>query len=121
MVFGFPNEFAQVVLNVLTNAKEAIIGKKIAGEINIEIRKDENVVTVSIRDNGGGIPDKILGKVFDPYFTTKEGGSGIGLYMSKMIMDNMGGGIAIRNIEGGAEVLLTMPLANPANPANPAV
>jgi PAS domain S-box-containing protein len=113
-VFGYPNEFSQVVLNVLTNAKEAIIGKNIAGEIHVKISNDENAVIVSIRDNGGGVPDRILDKIFDPYFTTKEGGSGIGLYMSKMIMNNMDGGITIRNIEGGAEVLLSLPVAKPA-------
>jgi signal transduction histidine kinase len=112
VVFGYPNEFAQVVLNILTNAKEAITVKKIAGELGIGIKTDGNTVIVSIRDNGGGIPDEILGKVFDPYFTTKERGSGIGLYMSKMIMSNMGGSIAIRNIGGGAETLLTLPLAS---------
>lgn len=51
--------------------------------------------------------------MFDPYFTTKEGGAGIGLYMSKMIVDNMGGDIAIHNIKDGVEVLLRMPLDNP--------
>ena len=112
VVFGYPNEFAQVVLNVLTNAKEAFTSKNIAGEIVIGIKHDGNIIIVSIRDNGGGIPDEILGKVFDPYFTTKEGGTGIGLYMSKMIMNNMDGDIAIRNAEGGAEVLLTLPLTS---------
>ena len=98
------------MLNALSNAREAISGKGIAGEIHVKTAKDENAITVAISDNGGGIPDKILGKVFDPYFTTKESGSGIGLYMSKMIMDKMGGGITIRNVEGGAEVLISLPL-----------
>ena len=106
-VLGYPNEFAQVVLNALSNAKEAIAARKVAGEIHIRVESGEAATTISIRDNGGGIPDEILGKVFDPYFTTKEKGTGIGLYMSKMIMGNMDGDIAIRNIEGGAEVRLT--------------
>jgi len=107
--FGYPNEFAQVVVNTLTNAKEAIVGKKAAGEIHITMKKDEKKVIVSIRDNGGGIPEEIRPKIFDPYFTTKESGSGIGLYMSKMIMENMGGDIRIENVENGAEVLLSLP------------
>jgi len=116
-VVGYPNEFAQVVLNALSNAKEAIIDKnggsqrKIAGEIHIKVEHGETATTLSIRDNGGGIPTEILGKVFDPYFTTKERGTGIGLYMSRMILDHMGGNIAIHNIEDGAEVLITLPLA----------
>ncbi len=113
--FGYPNEFAQVVLNALTNTKEAIDAKKIAGEIHIQMSKDDKTVSVSIRDNGGGIPEEILPKVFDPYFTTKGvQGSGVGLYMSKMIMKNMNGDVMIRNVEDGAEVLLTLPLANSA-------
>jgi signal transduction histidine kinase len=96
----------------LTNAKDAIVGKKIAGKVHIWLEKDADRVCVFIGDNGGGIPEGILGKVFDPYFTTKESGSGIGLYMSKMIMDNMGGDIAIRNIEDGAEVSIRVPLVS---------
>jgi len=124
-VMGYPNEFAQVVLNALTNAKDAIVGKnggsqglatscqtrKIAGKVHIRVEKGTDTASVSIRDNGGGIPEEILDKVFDPYFTTKESGSGIGLYMSKMIMGNMGGGIIVHNVEDGVETLLTLPLA----------
>ncbi|MCE5180660.1 MAG: PocR ligand-binding domain-containing protein [Betaproteobacteria bacterium] len=109
-VFGYPNEFAQVVLNALTNAKEAITARKIAGKVHLRVEKGENTATIIIRDNGGGIPEEIIGKVFDPYFTTKAAGTGIGLYMSKMIVDNMGGSIAIRNAGDGVEVLLTLPL-----------
>lgn len=111
IVLGYPNEFAQVALNALTNAKEAILASDAAGEIRIRISKNDDTVTVSIRDNGGGISPEVLPKVFDPYFTTKESGSGVGLYMSKMIMKNMGGDIAIGNIEGGAEAFLSLPLA----------
>lgn len=110
--FGYPNEFAQVVLNALSNAKDVIVEKKIHGELRIQVMKGADTATVSIRDNGGGIPEEVLPKVFDPYFTTKEKGAGIGLYMSKMIMDNMGGDISIRNVEDGAEVLITLPLAD---------
>ena len=111
VVLGYPNEFAQVVLNALSNARDAIAAKDISGKVHIRMEREVNTATVFIRDNGGGIPDDILGKVFDPYFTTKEKGTGIGLYMSKMIMDNMGGDIVIRNVEGGAEMRLTLPLA----------
>ena len=110
-VMGYPNEFAQVVLNALSNARESILGKSLRGKVLIRVSAGADTATVAIRDNGGGVPDEILGKVFDPYFTTKEKGTGIGLYMSKMIMDHMDGEITIRNVEGGAEVLLVLPLA----------
>lgn len=102
---GFPNEFSQVLLNLLSNAKEAI---KISGiatgrvEVGLGICGDQGYVTV--RDNGGGIPDAIMDKIYEPYFSTKPMGTGIGLYMSKMIIErNMEGCLSARNIEGGAE------------------
>jgi PAS domain S-box-containing protein len=111
-VNGHANEFAQVLVNIISNAKDAIMGKNIRdGKIEIAIGQENGRAWLSVSDNGGGIPEEILGKVFDPYFTTKgTKGSGIGLYMSKMIMDDMSGDIFIRNIEGGTEVLLTLPL-----------
>jgi signal transduction histidine kinase len=109
--FGHPSEFAQVVLYVLTNAREAIGDKKTARKILIKVEKSANAILVSISNTGGNIPEDVLRKVFDPYFSTKESGAGIGLYLSKMIMQNMGGDIAIKNVEDGAEVLITLPLA----------
>lgn len=116
IVTGYPNEFAQVVLNALSNAKDAIIEKKVRGKVRIGFEQGTETATVSILDNGGGIPEANLPKVFDAYFTTKEEGTGIGLYMSRMIMDNMGGEIAIRNAGDGVEVLLTLPLADDSTP-----
>jgi len=109
--FGYPNEFSQVVLNLLANAKDAIVAKKTTGKVRIHVGREGNTATISIQDNGGGIPEEYLGKVFDPYFTTKESGTGIGLYMSKMIMRNMDGDIAISNVEDGALARITLPLA----------
>ncbi|MFA7242537.1 MAG: ATP-binding protein [Sulfuricellaceae bacterium] len=114
VVNGHSNEFSQVVVNLISNAKDAIMEKKIhGGEIRIAIGKTHERAWLSVADNGGGVPEAALGKVFDPYFTTKGAkGTGIGLYMSKMILDKMDGDISIRNIEGGAEVRLTLPLAS---------
>jgi len=112
VVFGYPNEFEQVALNILTNAKDAILTAKVRGQVRIRSERKEDTVTVVLHDNGGGIPDAILDKVFDPYFTTKEKGTGIGLYMSKTIMRNMGGDITIRNAGSGTEVRIVLPLAS---------
>lgn len=106
-VFGYQNEFKQVVLNILSNSKDAIIESRglNGGVIFIDIERDEDMISVKIADNGGGIPDAIIGRIFEPYFTTKEQGkgTGIGLYMSKMIVeDNMGGKIYCENKEDGA-------------------
>ena len=103
---GFPNEYSQVLLNLLSNAKEAILAhnQTLPGRVDIVIAEQNGQGCVLVRDNGGGIPADILDRIFDPYFSTKGKGSGIGLYMSKMIVErNMMGGITAKNIEGGAE------------------
>jgi signal transduction histidine kinase len=103
---GFANEYSQVVLNIISNAVDAIIAKGVGGEIKINIFCENDSAIVGIKDNAGGIPEEIINHIFDPYFTTKEGGkgTGIGLYMSKLIIeDHMGGRIDVQNIDDGAE------------------
>lgn len=109
---GFPNEYAQVLLNLITNAKEAILARgKSRGKITISLKKSGNVAKVTITDNGGGIEEKIVLRLFEPYFSTKENGTGIGLYMSKMIIENsMNGQINVRNAADGAEFEIVTPL-----------
>ncbi len=107
---GFSNEFSQVLLNALSNAKDAILEREIApGKIEISLGQNEIQAWVIVRDNAGGIPEDALPKIFDPYFTTKEKGTGIGLYMSRMIMGHMGGNIEACNSGDGAEFKLTLP------------
>ncbi len=105
-LMGFPNEYSQVLLNLLSNAKEAILAhnQTLPGRVDIVLAEQNGQGFVLVRDNGGGIPGDILDRIFDPYFSTKGKGSGIGLYMSKMIVErNMMGSITAKNIEGGAE------------------
>jgi len=106
---GFPGEYSQVLLNVLVNAKDALKSHQHNGKVIISMEKKDGTGIVRIRDNGGGIPEAVLPKVFDPYFTTKDGGSGIGLYMSRMIMGHMNGEISVHNLEGGAEFIIAVP------------
>ncbi|MDV6237061.1 PAS domain S-box protein [Leptospira ellisii] len=112
-VFGFPNEFSQVILNVLGNSRDAISENKPGDpEIRAEIRKEGDLKVVLLSDNGGGIAPEILEKLFQPYFTTKDQGkgTGIGLYMSKSIIENnMGGRIQARNYGGGALIRIELP------------
>ena len=115
-VDGFPNEFAHVLLNVLINAKDAIeAGETAEGRIAIGIEGNGGVGLVRVRDNGGGIPADVLPKVFDPYFTTKDKGSGIGLYMSRMIVEHMQGHIDAHNVPGGAEIVISIPVGGVAS------
>jgi signal transduction histidine kinase len=106
-ITGYPNEFAQVLLNILNNARDALVARG-QGEPAITIALHEAVgrTVVTIRDNAGGIPEKILDKIFDPYFSTKgpEQGTGLGLFMAKTIIEtNMGGTLTVRNAGDGAE------------------
>lgn len=102
---GYPNEYSQVVLNILSNAKDELMANVVAKpRVRVTLREELGRSELLIWNNGGVIPDEIIGRVFDPYFTTKEGGTGIGLYMSKMIVEkNMNGKISVRNLDGGVE------------------
>jgi PAS domain S-box-containing protein len=117
-VNGYLNEFKQVILNLTNNAKDAILIKKkkepdFNGNIEIAMAPfSERYKKVTIKDNGGGVPDKIIDRIFEPYFTTKEGnqGTGIGLYMSKTIIEeNMRGFLTVENCENGAIFKIMLP------------
>jgi signal transduction histidine kinase len=114
--YGFPNEFSQVILNILTNAKDAIIENKIENPlIYIQTKIEDDFICVKIKDNGKGIKEEIINKIFEPYFTTKEenNGTGIGLYMSKLIIENnMNGKIDVKNDEEGAIFTIKLPISN---------
>lgn len=108
---GHPNEYAQVLLNILANAKDALLEKNPTPKsIKIRGRHYNGQVVVEISDNAGGIADEILPRIFDPYFSTKENGSGIGLYMSRMIIEqSMKGNITVNNNIAGALFCVTCP------------
>jgi C4-dicarboxylate-specific signal transduction histidine kinase len=106
-IYGYPNEFAQALLNILNNARDALTEREIdAPKVTITIYSVDDRAVVTVADNAGGIPEEIMCKIFDPYFTTKgpQHGTGVGLFMSKTIIEkNMGGRLAARNIVNGAE------------------
>jgi C4-dicarboxylate-specific signal transduction histidine kinase len=113
VIQGGLNEFKQVLINILNNAQEAIQSNaSVKKEINVLItRKNDNAV-ISIKDDGGGIAEDVLSKIFDPYFTTKNQtqGTGLGLYMSKQIIENsMCGSLYAINIKDGAEFTISIP------------
>ena len=104
---GYQNEYAQVLLNILSNSRSACIERSITEpSIHIRVTSENGRSVVCIRDNCGGIDETILPKIFDPYFTTRspDKGTGIGLYMSKVIIEqNMNGSLTARNTGDGAE------------------
>lgn len=101
---GYPNEYLQAFLNIILNARDALLQQQVAHPlISIRIFQENGRSVVTVHDNGGGIRDEILPKIFDPYFTTKQqcNGAGIGLYMSKMIIEKkMQGALTARNMDG---------------------
>jgi len=103
-VKGLRTEFSQVLLNILSNAKDIALEREIINPyIKIYTTANNNKISINIEDNCGGIDKSIIKKVFDPYFTTKYGyRSGIGLYMSRIIIENkMNGKIRVRNLGEG--------------------
>lgn len=102
---GYPDEYNQALLNILNNSKEVFLDRKTPNpNLSIRLFKNNEKSVVLIRDNAGGIPENIIDKIFDPYFSTKDNGTGIGLYMSKIIIEkNMKGSLSARNVSGGAE------------------
>ena len=103
---GYKTEYSQVILNLLSNAKDILIERQIKNpKIELEIKDGNHFALVKIKDNAGGVDTSIIDKIFEPYFTTRHQtqGTGIGLYMSKNIIErNMHGYINVVNVEDGA-------------------
>jgi signal transduction histidine kinase len=111
-LFGFPNEYSQVLLNLLANARQAMDESGASTRrVMIRLTETDGYGALSVADSGGGIPEDILNRIFEPYFSTRASGTGIGLYMCRQIVEgNMGGRISVRNVEGGAEFTVLVPL-----------
>ena len=101
------SKLRQVFQNIVLNAVSAI-GKD--GEISLTTRADQNSVTVYVTDNGPGIPEDDIDKIFDPLFTTKPEGTGLGLSICLNIMEKLGGSISVRSeAEKGATFIIKLP------------
>jgi signal transduction histidine kinase len=102
----YPNELKQVLLNLIKNAEDVLIEKNVKNPyIKIKSYKKDDKIVLEIIDNGGGVDENIMEKIFDPYFSTKNkrDGTGLGLYMSKTIIEeHCGGKIFVQNGEEGA-------------------
>ncbi len=109
---GIENEFQQVILNLVNNAKEAFDGQKRAdAQIRIDIGKDDDKGMIIIQDNAGGISENDIGNIFNIDFTTKPDGNGIGLYLVKKIVETrFNGSIEVDNTPYGARFVLSFNL-----------
>lgn len=122
-ITGDKNQLIQAIINILNNAKDALKEKNQNKKcvFIVTAKKENNCVLISIKDNAGGVPEDIIDKIFDPYFTTKEKdkGTGLGLYISKeIITKNFKGSLEVKNedfkFEGekyrGANFITTIPI-----------
>ena len=108
-----PEQLKEVLVNLVVNACESMEGGG-----TIAIHEQESVVetlgravTIRVTDNGPGIPDSIQGKVFQPFFTTKEEGTGLGLSIANRIVEEHGGWMDLRSEEGeGTTFVITLPV-----------
>jgi two-component system C4-dicarboxylate transport sensor histidine kinase DctB len=110
-VMGHPVQLEQVILNLIRNALDAVTGRTDAC-IRIAVRVSDATVLISIADNGPGIPPDQINQIFDPFFSTKAVGEGLGLGLSISygIVQAFGGQIQARNRpEGGAELTVELP------------
>ena len=111
-LIGYKNDYSQVLINIINNSKDALVERKIENPyIKISIfQEDENIIT-TVEDNAGGIKVEPIDKIFEPFFTyEKIGGSGIGLFMSKLIIEkNMNGKLSAENSSQGAFFKIIIP------------
>jgi signal transduction histidine kinase len=112
-VRGYPDRLRQAFLNVAVNALEAMPR---GGRLTLEARRDGTQARIAVRDTGPGIPAATLQRVYDPDFTTKDGGSGIGLHVARAVVELHGGEIGVESEPGrGTDVLVVVPLAASAS------
>ena len=115
-IYSIKNELFQVLINIINNAKDILLSREIKEkQISINLHSENNFAYIEIEDNAGGVPVDIIPKIFDLYFTTKVGnkGTGIGLYMSKeMINNKMDGELTVTNTASGARFTIKLPLTD---------
>ncbi len=117
-IFGYENEFKQVLLNLVNNAKNKIIEREEKtsklGSITINISQSSQYNKIEIIDDAGKIDEKIIQDIFNPYFTTKKEGTGLGLYMAKVIIeDKMQGHIYVNNDNDSVVFTIKLPHKKP--------
>lgn len=112
LVYGIANQFQHVILNFISNTKDAFIEKNIQNrQISIEFVESDTGITIEYYDNAGGIKNHILDKIFELNFTTKPigVGTGVGLYISKLIVQKMNGEISVKNKNNGVNFTIILP------------
>ena len=114
-ICSYKNELMQVIMILLNNSRDAVAGNKIKKpQVVVDLLRRDDKIEIRVKDNGGGIDDDIMERIFEPYFTTKfkSDGTGVGLYMSKMIIeDSIGGELILKNDKDGVLATLILSLS----------
>ncbi|KFE60958.1 sensor histidine kinase [Hyalangium minutum] len=116
-VYASPQRLAQVLLNLLVNAGDALAERKEGAEVLLTARHEHGHITLLVEDNGPGIPPHVLPRLFEPFFTTKgpELGTGLGLALSRELIEKFHGSLTAENRpEGGACMRLVLQVWSPA-------
>ncbi|EJM47403.1 PAS domain S-box [Pseudomonas sp. GM33] len=120
LVRGYVDQLEQVLINLMVNARDALLGKREANPdfkpwISVYAERDTHAVRLWVEDNGGGIDPRLLERIFEPFFTTKPVGvgTGLGLSVSYGIVENMGGRLSVRNSTEGARFCIELPIVVP--------
>ncbi len=120
LVLAEPEQMRQILRNFFANSLDAIkqaraVSQQAAGHIMLDVEVEEDFLLISWRDDGCGMPEDARMKAFTPFFTTKETGNGLGLFITKTIIENHGGSVAIESPEGGGVCFrITLPLFRPS-------
>ena len=114
IINGIENEFKHLILNIINNAKDAFVERERKNRtIYVRFFEEAGNIILQIEDNAGGIPEDIIKDIFKPNITSKEEGTGIGLYMSAQIAQKLNGQLFVANTERGAEFTLeVLPCCN---------
>jgi C4-dicarboxylate-specific signal transduction histidine kinase len=111
--------FEQVLLNLLNNAADALEALPAGSErkVTVELCRTDNLLSLLVEDTAGGMPDALLQRALEPYFTTKpaDRGTGLGLSISSEILRDMEGGLSLKNGETGLQATITVPLVQEAS------
>ena len=112
-IYGYANEFKQAILNIINNSKDSILKRRqsedIEGKIFIKVASKNGFTYLYIKDNGIGIKEENLEKIFEPFFTSKKNGDGFGLYMVKLIIEEkMNGTIRALKSNDGAKIFISI-------------
>jgi two-component system NtrC family sensor kinase len=125
LVFADPHQFQQVLLNLIINAEQAMLGSHGRGTLILRSwqQVDDNTVVLEVNDDGPGVPEDVQPRIFDPFFTTKEvgKGTGLGLTVAYAIIQEHGGRITVKSeAERGASFFVALPIGDaPVRPAPP--